>query len=100
MIDTRDTRLKVINEATYLWRLEQYANRMAEILTGEEAKNWLALLSLYRAQLSPLMSILMDECGEEFCSKVRNEGQDRGEEDFRYTKQVRGLTYPTWIDRR
>src|SRR5690606_10704385 len=86
MIDTRDTRLKVINEATHLWRLEQYANRMAEILTGEEAKNWLALLSLYRAQLSPLMSILMDECGEEFCGRVRNEGQDRGEEDFRHTK--------------
>ena len=100
MIDTRDTRLKVINEATHLWRLEQYANRMAEILTGEEAKNWLALLSLYRAQLSPLMSILIDECGEEFCVRVRTEGRDKGEEDFRHTKQVRGLKYPAWIERR
>src|SRR5690606_21375096 len=100
MIDTRDTRLKVINEATHLWRLEQYANRMAEILPGEESKYGLARLSLYRAELSAFMSILMDECGEEYCGGVRNEGQDRGEEDFRHTKQVRGLKYPALIERR
>src|SRR5690606_41787367 len=100
MIDTRVTRLRVINEAIRLWRLEQYANRMPEILTGEEAKNWLALLSLYRAQLATLMSILMGECGEEFCVIVRTEVRDKGQEVFRHTQQVRGLKHASCIERR